>query len=155
MAQCRPIGLIPHVIVDIADGDIATRCLTVASGAVNAWSATACLDDPVSAPWGDVAGRSAVWGFTNETLVHGWGIAVATGQPAEAAADLIAPVLARAYQLVPETTRNASAYRPVQTSRPCAGRTERLANWHGHRWAAARPDARPWFSAGDIGRDAG
>lgn len=149
-AQGRPTGLIPHVVVDIVDGDLATRYLTVATAAVSAWYASACLDDPVLAPWGEVGVRSAVWGFTNETLVHGWDIAVATAQPAEAAADLIEPVLARARRSVPQATRNARAYGPVLTSRPCAGSTERLANWHGHQWQQA-DETSP--STGDIGRD--
>ncbi len=142
-AQGRPTVLIPHVVVDIANGDLATRYVTVAAAAVSAWSALHCLDDPVVAPWGEVTGRSASWGFTNETLVHGWDIAVAAGQPAKATAGLIEPVLARAHRLVPEATRNTRAYSPVLTPRPSAGPTERLANWHGHQWPAARPDARP------------
>jgi len=107
-AQGRPTGLIPHVVVDLVDGDLAPRYLTVSTAAVSAWSASACLDDPVLAPWGEVGGRSAAWGFTNETLVHGWDIAVATGQPAEAAADLIEPVLARARRLVALHNRGCS-----------------------------------------------
>jgi len=152
-AEGRRTGLIPHVVADIADGDLATRYLTLVTAAVSAWSASACLDDPVVAPWGEGEGRTAIWGLTNETLVHGWDIAVATGQPAEAAAGLSEPVLARAHRSVPEATRNARTYRPVLTSKPCAGPTEHLANWHGHQWPAGRRDAQPQPSTGDIGRD--
>lgn len=83
-----------------------------------AWSALTSLNDSVLAPWGEVAGHDAVWGFANETLVHGWDVAVATGQPSEAAADLVEPVLERAHKTVPKTNRNMRAYRPVLESRP-------------------------------------
>lgn len=133
-ARGRPTGRVPHVVTDVVDHDLATRFLAVSAAAAGAWSAPMRLEALVVAPWGEVEGRSAVWGFTNETLVHGWDIAVATGQPCEAAADLVEPVLGRAHQLVPESTRKGRAYDPVFASRPCAGPTERLANWHGRHW---------------------
>lgn len=133
-AQAHPTVSIPHVVADIADHDLAPRYFTLAAAANSAWSALTSLNDSVLAPWGEVAGHDAVWGFANETLVHGWDVAVATGQPSEAAADLVEPVLERAHKTVPKTNRNMRAYRPVLESRPGAGPTERLASWHGHHW---------------------
>lgn len=86
------------------------------------------------APWGEVPAGEAVWGFANETLVHGWDLAVATGQPAEAPPTLVEPVLARAHALVPAGARNPRAYAPAVGAGRGAGPTERLASWHGHRW---------------------
>jgi uncharacterized protein (TIGR03086 family) len=128
---------IPHVVTDIDDDVHAVRYAAAAAAAHRAWAARSRLDDPVAAPWGEVSGRDAVWGFANETLVHGWDLAVATGQPSETAAALVEPVLARARTLVPRDTRTPRGYGPAVASGTGAGLTESLANWHGHRWPAA------------------
>ena len=44
------------------------------------WADDARLDALVTVPWGRVPGRAAVWGYMREALVHGWDLAVATGQ---------------------------------------------------------------------------
>jgi len=66
----------PHVVAELADGDIATRYLTLVAATVSAWSASAYLDEPVLARWGEVEGRTAIWGFTNETwsAISGGGV---------------------------------------------------------------------------------
>ncbi len=127
----RPI---PHVITGIADGDHAARYSAAADAAHRAWSSDGRLEELVAAPWGEVPGRDAVWGFANETLVHGWDLAVATGQPPEASPALVEPVLVRIHELVPELTRKPRVYGPAVAPPEDAGPTERLASWHGRRW---------------------
>ncbi len=100
------------------------------------WRDDALLDRPVTAPWGTVPGRATVWGYLSETLVHGWDLAVATGQDPEADPRLAEPMLAAARRFIPADPRGGPIpFGPVVTSRPDAGPTERLANWSGH----ARP----------------
>ena len=85
-------------------------------------------------PWGEVPGREALTGFLNETLVHGWDLAVATGQHPEADPDLAEAALTVARAQIPEEIRGGDfPFGPVVASAPDAGPTERLANWSGHR----------------------
>ncbi|WP_181779510.1 TIGR03086 family metal-binding protein [Pseudonocardia pini] len=97
------------------------------------WSDDAVLDTEVTVPWGSVPGRAAVWGYVNETLVHGWDLAVATGQPAEAPAELVLPVLAAARAMIPGGEREGFPFDPPVDPAATAGPTEQLANWSGRR----------------------
>ena len=80
----------------------------------------------------------------NEVLVHGWDLAVSTGQDPEAD-----PALARAAHEIMERALPASPrggevpFGPVVDSTPDAGPTERLANWCGRVTA-------PWMRPGDA-----
>jgi uncharacterized protein (TIGR03086 family) len=93
------------------------------------------LDRTVRAPFGEVPGRAALMAYTSETLVHGWDLAVATGQPAEADPAVAAPVLALMQRFLPAEPRGGHIpFAPPAPSREGAGPTERLANWCGHAW---------------------
>ncbi|WFR72435.1 TIGR03086 family metal-binding protein [Prescottella defluvii] len=96
------------------------------------WADDALLDTVVTVPWGRVPGRAAVFAYLNETLVHGWDLAVATGQPAEADPVLAATALAVAERAIPEAPRGGPIpFGPVVKPAEGAGPTERLANWSG------------------------
>lgn len=69
------------------------------------WSDDALLDVTVTAPWGRVPGRAAIWGYLNETLVHGWDLAAATGQPTETDSALAESALAVARRAIPASPR--------------------------------------------------
>ncbi|WP_433504493.1 TIGR03086 family metal-binding protein [Pseudonocardia halophobica] len=98
------------------------------------WSDDALLDREVTVQWGSAPGRGALWGYVNETLVHGWDLAVATGQDAEADPDLAEAMLAVARQMIPAEGRGGDfPFAPVVEPTPDAGPTERLANWSGRR----------------------
>ncbi len=102
--------------------------------ALAAWSDDALLDRPVSVPWGQVPGRGALFGYVNEAFVHGWDLAVATGQPCEAPdADFAEGMLAVVPRFLPAEIRPSAGVPfdgPVEP-REGAGPTERLANWSG------------------------
>lgn len=96
----------------------------------------ALLDRSVRAPFGTLPGRGVVLAYASETLVHGWDLAVATGQDAEADPAVAGPVLAAMSRFLPAEPRGG----PVPFAAPVpprddAGPTERLANWCGR----ARP----------------
>lgn len=98
-----------------------------------AWE-SASLDRDVTVPWGRVPAAAALGMYVNETLVHGWDLAVATGQPAEVPDGAIAEAaLAVAQVAAPAHIREMDAipFGPVVEPRPGAGPTERLANWSG------------------------
>jgi uncharacterized protein (TIGR03086 family) len=96
------------------------------------WDDDALLDRTVTAPWGTFPGRAAVLIALNEALVHGWDLAVATGQDPEADPVSAQAALTIMQQALPETPRGGEVpfgdiVRPVAD----AGPTERLANWSG------------------------
>ncbi len=117
----------------------AATSAAVRERALAAWDA-APLEREVEVPWGRVPGFSALGMYVNESLVHGWDLAVATGQDAEFA-DLAVVAFARAAAEagLPAQIRGMAEvpFGPVVEPREGAGPTERLANWSGHRWGAA------------------
>ncbi|OZC49805.1 TIGR03086 family protein [Rhodococcus sp. WWJCD1] len=105
---------------------------TLVEQARAAWADDAALDAPVVVPWGEVPGRSAVWGYSRELLVHGWDLAVATGQPAHADPALIDPVAVELRALLPAESRVPGVpFGPIVEPRSEAGPLERLANFAG------------------------
>ncbi|MCX6467203.1 MAG: TIGR03086 family metal-binding protein [Pseudonocardiales bacterium] len=128
----------PRTVPPVVTGldDPAAAYAAGAGRALAVWSDDALLDRAVTVPWGTVPGRAAVWGYLNETLVHGWDLAVATGQEPEADPAVAGPALAAAPRTLPARPRGGPVpFGPVVEPRPEAGPTERLANWNGR----ARP----------------
>lgn len=125
-ASRRSTREIAHVIVDVPDALLARRYRELTEQACVAWSALE-PDEPVAAPWGQCSALDAVRGFTIETLVHGWDLAVATAQPSEAPTGVAKAVGAYVDQVIPEATRNRM-YDPARQPADDAGPTERLAN---------------------------
>jgi uncharacterized protein (TIGR03086 family) len=104
----------------------------LAEQAQRAWADDALLDKPVAVPWGQVPGREALWGYVGEALVHGWDLAVATGQPCEADSALVEPAAAVVRHFIPVDIRVPGVpFSPVVEPRADAGPTERLANRSG------------------------
>jgi uncharacterized protein (TIGR03086 family) len=144
------IGTVGRVIAIAESGDAETvpplapehdadTFARLAERAQQLWADDELLDRLVKAPWGQAPGRIALWGYTNEALVHGWDLAVATGQPSEADPALVEPVAAMARQIIPAEIRVPGVpFAPVVQPHPGAGPTERLANWSG-RWSARQP----------------
>jgi len=101
------------------------------------WGDDAVLGATVTVPWGQSPAAAALGVYTCELLVHGWDLAVATGQPVEADPALAAPMVERVRAFLPAGHRREAGIpfaEPVEPA-PGAGPTEQLANWYGH----ARP----------------
>jgi uncharacterized protein (TIGR03086 family) len=123
---------VPLVVTGVADADWADAYAASAAEVWAVWDDDTLLGTPVTAPWGTVPGVVVLWGYLNETLVHGHDLALATGQPAEADPAVAAPALARAPQLIPAEVRGGHMpFGPVVEPAADAGPTERLANWSG------------------------
>lgn len=116
----------------------------IVAGAIDSWRDDSRLIAPIVVPWGEVPGAGVLWGYVNETLVHGWDLAVATGQPARADAAAVEGAFAFAQRFIPEQIRalDEVPFGPVVEPRPEADATERLANWSGRISA-------PWVRAGE------
>ncbi|TCK20074.1 TIGR03086 family metal-binding protein [Pseudonocardia endophytica] len=128
---------IPHVIPGIADDALAGTYAADADAAVAAWSDDAVLDRTMRVPWGEVTGRETLHGFLNEALVHGWDLAVATGQDPEADPELVAFGREAAERILAGAREHIPFDPPVEPADD-AGPTERLANWSGRVTAAWR-----------------
>ena len=128
------------VEMTVTDPTVEEYTTTVAE-AIENWSDDATLSRLVRVPWGEVPGAGALWGWTNENLVHGWDLAVATGQPAEADPTTAEVTLGVARQFIPAAIRNDDTvpFAAVVDARPDAGPTERLANWSGR-------ESIPWLA---------
>jgi uncharacterized protein (TIGR03086 family) len=129
-AQKRSTRDIPHVVVDVAEADLADRYLTLTELITAVWAETAPGTD-VTAPWGRCSAQDAIRGFTVETLVHGWDLAVATDQSPEAPGRLADAVLPHVDSVIPAGTR-ARMYEAAMAPAEGAGTTEQLAYALGH-----------------------
>jgi uncharacterized protein (TIGR03086 family) len=124
----------PVVVTGVPDDGWPAELAAAVDKAMAAWSDDAVLDREAIVPWGRVPGRQAIWGYLNEALVHGWDLAVATGQHSEADPAIAEAGLAAAQQILPANFRGGPVpFAEVAPSTPDAGPTERLANWAGHR----------------------
>ncbi len=129
LAETGTVGGVPNTV---AEHDAATYGEARARS-ISAWSSEP-LDGTVTAPWGTASGAEALATYVNEALVHGWDIAVATGQSAEIPDGAVAAAaLDTARVAIPAELRTVPGFPfgPVVEPRDAAGPTERLANWNG------------------------
>jgi uncharacterized protein (TIGR03086 family) len=125
---------IPNVVTDVADVALASAYATMADEIAELWSKLAAADR-VPAPWKTCTAWEGARVFTVETVVHGWDLAVATGQPAEAPDGIAARCLQYSARIVPERLRGVLYDSPV-VGAGATSTTDRLAHLLGHR----RPD---------------
>jgi uncharacterized protein (TIGR03086 family) len=123
----------PRVVEGIADDGWTDALIAAEDKMAAVWADDAVLDELVTVPWGRVPGRAAVWGYIREALVHGWDLAVATGQSPEADPVTAEAALAETKRVMPAELRGGPIpFAAPVAPRPGAGPTEQLANWCGH-----------------------
>ena len=133
IAQGADVNAQPRVITDVPDDGWPRALAEMTESMLGAWADDGLLDRAFVAPWGPTTGRMAVWAYLNEALVHGWDLAVATGQDGEADPRLVEAVLTIVEEFLPAQPRGgAIPFAPVVPISTSAGPTERLANWSGH-----------------------
>jgi uncharacterized protein (TIGR03086 family) len=99
---------------------------------VAAITAPGALDQIVQAPFGEVPGETFARFVVLDGLVHGWDMAVATGQPYEPPDELVAAADAFARQAI-DPLRDGQAFADAVEPAPDASPIERLANYTGRR----------------------
>lgn len=103
-----------------------------ATAALGEWADDSLRTRTVTAPWGAAPGGLALGGYLMETVAHGWDLAVATGQDAEADPALVAKAQAIGDRAVTDTVRGPGApFGPPVQPPAEAGPTERLAAFLG------------------------
>lgn len=122
---------IPHVVADVADGDLAATYESAARSIRKLWQSVG-EGDLVTAPWGSCTALEALRGFTVETVTHGWDLAVATGQPSEAPGQIADRCLLFASAVIPDRLRGVM-YGQSAADSPDDSPTTRLAHLLGHR----------------------
>jgi uncharacterized protein (TIGR03086 family) len=85
--------------VELDGADVAAAHRAAAARAIEAWSAEGVIEAEHPMPWGPVPGRDLAGHLVLEHVVHGWDLAVATGQPFPFHEKLVAAVerIARAH----------------------------------------------------------
>ncbi|MGW5387404.1 TIGR03086 family metal-binding protein [Nocardia sp. NPDC003963] len=147
--SCHPAKLVatatgadPRPLPSRADIDTARPgedYLKRSRAALDQWADDALLTRTLTAPWGAAPGGLAVGGYLMETVAHGWDLAVATGQNAEADPALVAAAQAIADRALNDAFRGPESPFGLRVEpRAQAGPTERLAAFLGRR----RPENR-------------
>lgn len=120
----RPLPALVAIDLERAGEDYLKR----ATAALDEWADDTLLTRTVIAPWGAAPGGLAVGGYLMETVAHGWDLAVATGQDAEADPVLVAKAQGIAERALTDAFRGPSLpFGHRVTPREAAGPTERLA----------------------------
>jgi len=138
MGDGRPAASVP-AFVDALPDDLALGYRQRAERSQAAWADDATLSRVVVAPFGPLPGAEVLGVYVSEQLTHGWDLAVATGQHAEAAPDLVA-LGERAIRaaLEPLPRGGPVPFGPAVEPAPGAGPTERLAAYLGRSWPRGR-----------------
>lgn len=132
LAADGTFGEAPTQVEVPADAPQAFRAaVDAALAAWDAWPAGDLGERTVLTPMGALPGAAAVSLYADENLVHGWDVAVATGQPAEAPADVAEPVLQFMSEALPAQRPPEFPFADAVEPAADAGPTERLANWTG------------------------
>jgi uncharacterized protein (TIGR03086 family) len=130
MGAGHPADSVPPSVSVLPDDVVGAYLARVEAGR-RAWSDPASLGRLVEAPFGRVPGAVVLGVYLAENLIHGWDLAVATGQDPEADPALVGPAYATMQRALPASGREGFPFDPPVAPVADAGPTERLANWTG------------------------
>ena len=132
VARGEPIESRPVLGTFVGD-DAAPAYRASAAEVSAAWHAPGVLERRVRLPIGEVPGDVALAIHTVETIVHGWDLAKATGQPTEIQPELCA-VAWEATRGIGDDLRGAGRpFGPAVSVPPTASDTDRLVAWLGRQ----------------------
>jgi uncharacterized protein (TIGR03086 family) len=116
---------------DFVRDDALTPYRRSAAAVSEAWADPSALDRTAQLPFGEFPGAFALGIHTVETIVHGWDLAKATGQPTELDPDLYTVAWQNSKD-IDETFRGPGRpFGPAVTPRPGASDTDTLMAWLG------------------------
>jgi uncharacterized protein (TIGR03086 family) len=118
---------------DFVERDPSTPYRESATAVSQAWSDPALLDTTVQLPFGDFPGAFALGIHTVETIVHGWDLAKATGQPTELEDELYEVAWNNSKDIDDSFRGPGRPFGPPVTAAPGASNTERLMAWLGRQ----------------------
>jgi uncharacterized protein (TIGR03086 family) len=126
----------PDVGADVAEGDdVVARAGNALAGLMEAIRAPGALDRTVASPFGELPGDAFARFVVLDGLVHGWDLAIATGQTYEPPDALVADVEAFARQAIAPAMRDGDTF--AEAVDPPTGATpiERLVAFTGRKIA--------------------
>lgn len=130
MGRDGSLGEAPPERIASPESDVAGAFARAAEAAISAWGDER-MATAVVAPWGTHPAPVVLGGYVSEHVVHGWDLAVATGQPSEAPGEIADLALHAMRQALPAEGREGLPFSDPVEPAPDAGPTELLANWTG------------------------
>jgi uncharacterized protein (TIGR03086 family) len=118
---------------DFVRGDALTPYRESADAVSKAWSDRSVLERAVHLPFGEVPGEVALGMHTVETIVHGWDLAQATGQPTDIDPELYAVAWQNAKDIDDSLRGPGRPFGPAMTAPAGATDTAQLMAWLGRR----------------------
>ena len=116
---------------DFVVNDALTPYRESADAVSKAWSEPSVLEKTVHLPFAEVPGAVAIGIHTVETIVHGWDLATATGQPTELDPELYAVAWEHCKDIDDSFRGPGRPFGPAVTAPASASDTARLMAWLG------------------------
>jgi uncharacterized protein (TIGR03086 family) len=121
---------------DYAAGDFVGEFDRGSAAAVAAFSQDGAMERMLHLPFGEMPGAVFFGLACTDTLVHGWDLAKATGQPTDIEPELAAALLAQVRPALPDAFRGQDGVAPFGPEQPApdgASNADRLAAFLGRR----------------------
>jgi uncharacterized protein (TIGR03086 family) len=125
----------PTAAAEIGEGSVQERWRRAMAELSAAVHTAGAQDRTIASPFGEVPGSMFARYVAFDGLVHGWDLAVATGQPYAPPRDLVAEVDAFARELLKPEMRDGDTFAAETEAPPAASPLERLVAFSGRQLA--------------------